>query len=157
MPFYLLLGLLAGLAAASQSPINARLAQTLGGLPLLAALLSFAIGTLALLALAGWRGQLGALAGLGSAPLWQLSGGLLGAVFVFITVSLVPKLGVATLFFLIVLGQIGGALLIDRLGLFGLPVRALSGPKLAGLALLLLGLLLFCFGEGWWALLTRKN
>ncbi|MHB8870127.1 MAG: DMT family transporter [Thermoleophilia bacterium] len=125
-----------GIIAALQPPVNAALAKRTGSLE--ATAVSFAIGTIILLAVALLVGQ-GSLTAVRHAPVWQLSGGLIGALFVWATVILVPKLGAAGLLAGIIGGQLAGGVLIDRFGLFGLPQVGLTWPKALGLLLLVVG------------------
>jgi transporter family-2 protein len=128
-----------GAIAALQPPINAALAKRTGGLE--AAVVSFAIGTVILLLAALLLGR-GSLAATFHAPWWQWTGGLVGALFVWATIILVPKLGAAGLLAGIIAGQLAGGVLIDRFGLFGLPQAGLTWPKAAGLLFLVVGGLL---------------
>lgn len=145
---YLLLALAAGMALATQSAINTQLAKAMSGEPFIATFISFAVGTLALLVIAWVKTDLfGNLANLGQQPLWKLSGGLLGALFVFTTVLLAPKLGIANMLFVIVIGQLAAAAVIDHFGLIGMAVRGVSLTKLIGLAVMGVGLAVFSFGD----------
>lgn len=126
----------AGMIAAFQPPINAALAKRTGGLE--AAALNFAIGTLVLLAAALLARQ-GSMAAVRHAPLWQLSGGIIGALFVWATIVLVPRLGAAGLLAGIIAGQLAGGVFIDRFGLFGLPQTGITWPRALGLVLLVVG------------------
>ncbi len=145
---YLLLALVIGLIVPLQSAVNNQLKLAIGGSTLLAALASFAIGTLALLliALAGQQ-KLGGLALLGQVRWWQLSGGVMGALFVFGTTLLAPRIGVTVMVALIIGGQVLSSLLFDRFGLLGFAVREISLPRLAGVLLVLAGVLLVSFGD----------
>lgn len=114
----------------------------------MAAFVSFSVGTLALgaaLAFSGTRWQ--SLAGLGDAKAWQLTGGLLGAVFVFATTLLIPRIGAAKMVALIVAGQVLFSLLMDREGWLGLAVREVTTPRLLGALLLVAGVVLVNFDE----------
>lgn len=126
-----------GVLAAMQPPINAALARRTGALP--STTISFMVGALALLALTVILSDAGGFKGLRGASWWHLTGGLIGAVFVFATVVLVPRLGAAGLVATLVTGQLAGGVLIDRLGLFGLPQTTLSPIRMVGLALLVVG------------------
>lgn len=120
----------------------------MGGEPFVATLISFAAGTLALFVIAWMKTDLfGHLANVGQQPLWKLSGGLLGALFVFTTVFLAPKLGIANMLFVIVIGQLAAAAIIDHFGLIGMAVREASLPKLIGLGVMAFGLAVFSFGD----------
>src|SRR4051812_19531515 len=93
---YVAFALAIGFAIPLQAAINSRLKLQLDQSTLLAALVSFTIGTIALALVAMATGQrIGALGGVARVPAWQLTGGLLGAMFVFGTTLLAPTLGVA--------------------------------------------------------------
>ena len=84
MPLYLLLAFIIGCAIPLQAAINNQLKGNLDQSTLLAAFVSFAVGTVALAVMSIATGQkVGALANLGKVPAWQLIGGMLGAFFVF--------------------------------------------------------------------------
>ena len=67
------------------------------------------------------------------------TGGLFGAIYIGISILLLPRLGAATVIALIVAGQMLGSLAFDHFGLFGLPTHHVSAPRLAGAVLLLVG------------------
>src|SRR3954470_17494009 len=103
--FYILLALLAGTMMPTQAAINNKLAVMVDS-PILAAFFSFFVGTVGLLAYVLISGvPLGNLASAKNAPASAWIGGLLGAFFVTSTVVLVPRLGVAMTFSLIIAGQ----------------------------------------------------
>lgn len=138
-----LVALLTGAMIALQAPINAELAARLGH-PLSAALWSFLIGTLALsvVVLLFARGSTN-FSALRSVPLYMLiGGGLLGAVYVLVSLVLAPKIGVAALMALAIAGQLAAALLLDRFGLFDLAQRELSVGRVSGVLLVLVGALM---------------
>lgn len=88
MAMWLLLpfGVLAGSALAVQFSVNAQLRPFVGG-PMIAAAISFLIGTVALLVASMVFRQSWTLAtALASAPWWAWAGGLLGAFYVLATV-----------------------------------------------------------------------
>ncbi len=134
---------LAGAALPVQAGINIHLRQLFGN-PLRASFVQFTVGALFLFALTlllarePWPGA-GAL---GRAPGWVWTGGLLGALYVVSAIVLVPRLGSAVTFALVVAGQMGISLAIDRFGLFGLHAAPLSLTRLGGAALLVAGVLL---------------
>lgn len=144
---YFLLALIIGLIVPLQSAVNNQLKGVIGGSTLLAALLSFSIGTLTLALIALLSGQKWAgLANLGNASWWMLTGGLMGALFVFGTTLLAPKIGVAAMVSLIISGQIIASLLFDRFGILGLPVREIGSLRILGAVLIAAGVLLVNFG-----------
>jgi transporter family-2 protein len=69
-------------------------------------------------------------------------GGLLGAFFVAAAVTLLPRLGVAMTFSLIIAGQMIVTLIIDHFGLLGMPVKAVSFARIAGILLITGGVIL---------------
>ena len=145
---YILMALLAGAGLASQAAINSRLAQAMLGQPLVAALISFATGTFALLLLCWWKTDLsGALQQLPQQPLWKWLGGILGMAGVFTTIFLAPKLGVTNMLFFIIVGQIITAAIIDNLGLFGMNIRPFETQQLIGLIIVFAGLGVYFLGR----------
>ena len=150
--FFLLMAFVIGLVIPLQSAVNSSLRDALGSGSLLAALISFAVGTLFLIAISVLTGQpFGTLAGLPRLAWWQWLGGALGAFFVFGSTLLAPRIGMAAMISLIVAGQVVSSLAFDRYGMLGLPVRDLSWARLAGAALLLAGAILVNFGDRWLA------
>lgn len=132
---------LAGGATALQAPTNARLATAVSS-PVNAAFVSFAVGTaaLGLLALAlQTRPDVTAMRGL---PPYAWVGGLYGAVFVVAAAWAVPRLGVATTITLMVAGQLMLSLVLDHFGALGVPRNPISLTRLAGVGLVIGGVLL---------------
>jgi transporter family-2 protein len=144
--FSILAALLAGSMIAFQSPINAKLGSLTGG-PLVATFFSFAVGTFALGILLIVTGNIPKMQSVGQTELWMWVGGLLGAVFVFVSISVVPILGAALMISLFVAGQLVGALLIDKTG-FLLPQSIDIGwERIAALLLMVVAVWLFTRGN----------
>lgn len=155
---YIIIALTAGIALAIQSAINTQLAKAMSGEPILAALISFAVGTFLLLIIAGVKTDFGGnLSTLPEQPWWKLLGGILGAGFVFTTVLLAPKLGITAMLFFIIIGQLLSAATIDHFGLIGMPVREVNGIKLIGLAIVALGLVFYFFGDKFIQIVVRGS
>lgn len=119
---------LAGACISTQAPINAALGRAVSS-PLVAAAISFGVGffllTLAALATGDGRGFATALR-----QDWRLwLGGVLGAFYVWTIVWTMPRMGVLTAICALALGQMIAAIVLDRLGAFGLPVRELTLPR----------------------------
>lgn len=138
-----LVALVTGGLIALQAPINAEAASRLGH-PLAAATMSFCIGTLVLIVLTAlFARNVTHLSALKTMPLYMLiGGGLLGAIYVTVTLVLAPRIGVAAVMALGIAGQLVTALLIDRLGLFELLERGLSAGRVGGAVLVLVGALM---------------
>jgi transporter family-2 protein len=133
----LIVVLIAGIGLAAQPPTNAALARTSGSV-LLATFVSFLVGSAILLAvwLAVDRTPPAALRG---APPWAWLGGLYGATFVTAVAFATPRLGLATTVTVAIATQVSVALWLDHVGGLGLKVDPVTWPKLAGVALMLAG------------------
>jgi transporter family-2 protein len=151
-----LMAFCAGVAISTQAAVNSRMAAALGADSVLAALLSFAAGTLVLAVVAAARGGLGqALANLPGQPLWKFSGGFLGAGFVFGTVFLAPRIGLLNLVVLVIAGQLLTSMAIDHFGLVQMAVRKVSAIRIAGALVMVAGVALTLFGDRLAAALGR--
>lgn len=147
---FLAMAFFIGLVIPLQSAINSSLRDTLRSGSLLAALVSFAVGTVVLLLVSALTRQpFAALSGLPRAAWWEWLGGALGAFFVFGSTLLAPRIGLAAMISLIVAGQVCSSLVFDRFGLLGLQARSLSWVRLLGAALILGGVVLVNFGDRW--------
>ena len=137
----ILLVFIAGAMVAIQAPTNALLAKA-GGSPVLAALISFMVGTAALAVTwlgTGNRPGASAFAGL---PWYAWIGGIYGAVFVAVAAYAAPKIGVASLITIGIAGQIAMALWLDHVGAMGLPREPVSVGRLVGALLVVAGVVL---------------
>ena len=137
----ILLVVLAGGMIALQAPTNAILARA-GGSPVLAALISFAVGTITLMFVwlaSGNRPRPAAFAGL---PAYAWFGGAYGALYVAVAAYAAPKIGLAALITIGIAGQIAMALLLDHIGALGLPREPVNLGRLAGALLVIAGVVL---------------
>ena len=132
----LLLMACGGVAVALQPSINARLAQKVGAYE--SSLISFVVGTLCMLAVVMVAGR-GSLRSVADASWWELTGGLLGAFFVTMTIIAVPRVGTAAVMAIIIAGQLSAGALLDQFGVFGLRQVAFTPLRGLGIALLCLG------------------
>jgi bacterial/archaeal transporter family-2 protein len=142
LPLYLAIVFAAGALIATQAGVNSQLTRAVGH-PILAATISFLVGTAVLLA--GSLGVVGSWTGLSAAaqaPWWAWTGGLLGAVFVVTMTWLAPTLGAATLLSVAIAGQVSFALVLDHYGLVGFPQRSLSPGRALGAGLLVVGVVM---------------
>jgi transporter family-2 protein len=131
---------LAGGLIALQAPINAGVAKQTGDIP--AAFISFAVGTIALLALLLVTGKAGGISGVGDVRWYYLIGGLLGAVYVANALVAVGSIGAGGVAAATIAGQLTMSVIADRLGILGLDQVALSPTRLVGVGLLLTGTVL---------------
>jgi bacterial/archaeal transporter family-2 protein len=135
----LLLSLLmfaAGIGIPTMAALNGRLGMQLGS-PWAAAFLLFVLGAV----ISGV-----AMAAIGmpqrgwfiASPLYYAAGVLVAFYVLSITYS-APRIGVANAVFFVLIGQIAAAATIDQLGLFGAMKSPLTGQRLLGIALMLIG------------------
>jgi bacterial/archaeal transporter family-2 protein len=137
----LLLVFVAGWMVALQAPTNAMLARA-GGSPVLAALISFAVGTAALLSVWLATESRPNASTFGSLPWYAWLGGLYGAIYVAIAAYAAPRIGIATLITVVIAGQIVMALWLDHIGALGLDPEPLNAGKILGALLVLAGAVL---------------
>jgi transporter family-2 protein len=125
-----------------QAAINAKLGKVSGG-PVIAAFISFLVGTVFLAAyLMISRKHSFQWNGIQSAPLWLFTGGLIGAFYVAAITFIIPTLGTALTFALIIAGQLLAAMVIDHYGWLGMSVQEISAGRIIGAVLLIAGVLL---------------
>ncbi|MDD7569045.1 MAG: DMT family transporter [[Actinobacillus] rossii] len=145
---FIIIALCAGFALAIQAAINSQLAGALIGQPVVAAFISFLTGTIVLLGICWWKADLVvAWQHLPKQPWWKFIGGPLGALVVFTTIFLAPKIGVTNMLFFIIVGQLIAAMLIDHFGLLGMNERPMQIWQIIGLLVIALGLTIFFFGK----------
>ncbi|MBD9528007.1 MULTISPECIES: DMT family transporter [Paracoccus] len=135
---------LAGICIAVQAPINAALARQAQS-PLAAAAISFGVGFMILVTLSLLMGQGRGFLRATQTELWMWAGGLLGAFYVWAMVWSLPRLGALTALCALALGQIVAAILLDRSGAFGLPIRDISLPRILAALMVAGGLVLSRF------------
>ncbi|MBP3040425.1 DMT family transporter [Bacillaceae bacterium Marseille-Q3522] len=143
MSLFLLWGVAAGMVSPVQTSINARLRVAVGS-PFIASTISFFIATIVivLLTLCIERKLTFDPKFIPSSPWWLWIGGFLGVIFVTANILLLPIIGSALTVVAIVSGQMLIALVIDHFGWFGVTQHKLNIPRLAGLVLLITGVLL---------------
>jgi transporter family-2 protein len=138
----LILTLLAGAGLPVQASVNATLARHVGRADT-AAFVNFAVGTVALVGwLAARNVAIPAAGTLVRAPLWAWTGGLLGAFYVSVITHVAPRLGVVVTLALSMAGMMLASLALDATGALGMAVRPLTGARVLGGALLVVGVLL---------------
>jgi bacterial/archaeal transporter family-2 protein len=139
---YYLLSVLAGVAVAFQTGVNSQL-RTDTNNPVLTALISFGVGTIALLLLYFTFFRQSPTFPQGQTfQWWTFTGGLLGVLYVTAVVIAAPRIGAANSLAFIVAGQFIAAIIIDHFGGMRLPVNPISIYRLAGIVFLLIGVYL---------------
>jgi transporter family-2 protein len=130
----------AGGLIALQAPINAGLGKATGDLA--AALISFLVGTAALLLIVVLSGKAGGISHVGDVRWYYLLGGLLGAIYVANALVAVSSIGAGGVAAATIAGQLTASVAADRLGILGLEQVALSPQRILGVGLLLVGTVL---------------
>ncbi|WP_372753194.1 DMT family transporter [Labilibaculum sp.] len=139
--FLMLLALLVGSLLPLQASLNAKLGSFLKA-PLMAALVNFMVGAFILLmVIIGSRTPNNLMLAVKQAPAYAWIGGLLGCIYVSFIIILVPRLGAALSFGLIIFGQLGFSLILDHFGWLGLPVQPINWFRIGGVLLILAGIL----------------
>jgi transporter family-2 protein len=125
-----------------QAGINSRLARVSGS-PVIAAFISFLVGTIVLsLYILITRKYSIQWSGLKSAPIWLFTGGMIGAFYVAAITFIVPTLGAALTFALVISGQLLAAVVIDHFGWLGMATREITAGRVVGAILLIAGVIL---------------
>jgi Uncharacterized protein conserved in bacteria len=140
---FLLWGIAAGMVSPVQTAINAQVRIAVGS-PLIASLISFLTGDLLLL-MATLAVDHRLNFGLRLIPYsrwWIWVGGPLGVLFVTANILLLPELGAALTVVSILCGQMAAALAVDHFGWFGVTRHPVNWQRLAGMALMVIGILL---------------
>lgn len=137
----ILVVILAGGATALQAPTNAKLATAVAS-PVNAAFISFAVGTTVLGIVAALMDTRPDFAATRALPWYAWLGGVYGACFVVAAAWGVPRLGVAMTITLMVGGQLLLSLILDHFGALGVPRQPLNIGRIAGVGLVLAGVLL---------------
>jgi bacterial/archaeal transporter family-2 protein len=136
----ILIAIVVGALMPIQAGINAELTRFIEH-PYLGALISFFIGTSALLILSTLHGlPIHDLKRLTHAPAHYFLGGILGALFVGSSIYLIPRLGATIMVGSIVTGQFLMSLFMDHYGVLGVPAVPLNWERLVGMSLLIIGL-----------------
>jgi transporter family-2 protein len=140
--FPMILAAMAGISLVVQQALNANLREALKS----AAWSGFVSYFLGLICMAGLalllQDPVPSVATASRIPWFAWSGGLFGAIFVALAIFLIPQLGAATFFALLIAGQMFGSIAFDHFGLLGVPVHPVSAIRIAGAALLVGGVVL---------------
>ena len=137
----LVLAVSGGVLLAMQAPTNALLGKASGS-SIVAAFISFLIGTIALgAAMAVTSGKL-LDPGLKQVPWYAWAGGFYGAFFVAAAAFGAPRVGLGVFLTAAIAGQLAAALALDHYGLFGLARHPVNLTRAAGLFFVLVGAVL---------------
>ena len=135
--FFMLLAILAGVFTTIEASINSQLGKFLT--PSIATFHSLMVGMLFIFLMNLVKGNLSRYSKVVTvSPIW-LIGGIFGASIIYLSSKSIPKLGISNTIILILSGQMLSGLLIDAL----INEVAISGKKMAGLILFLIGAIIY--------------
>lgn len=131
---------MAGIAVAFQAGVNGALGKQIGTIE--ASFTSFAVGIVFIFVAMMVFGK-GNILLVKNVPVWQLTGGILGAIYVMTSVLMVPKIGIGNVLMLLIIAQLSTSAVIDHFGIFtGIPIP-INWKKIAALGLMFSALWLF--------------
>jgi bacterial/archaeal transporter family-2 protein len=136
--FYII-ALLAGVTLSIEGTIYAELGESIGKLE--SSLYNFAVGSIILGIALLFLGK-GSLSYTFKAPKWQLSGGLLGVIYLTILVIGIPIVGVGLAMSSVVVGQMVMSMIIEHKGWLGSPKIKVKKEKIIAVALMIVSLVL---------------
>ena len=136
-----------GLIIPLQAAVNNQLRISMSLSPVVTAFVSFLIGTITLLVIILVSGQKMDQLILQQVGWWKYTGGAMGAFFVFGSVILAPRIGMAGMVSLIIAGQMFSSLIFDKFGLFGLEIKEISWLRIIGALLVITGVVLVNFAD----------
>lgn len=136
--FYVL-AFLAGVALSLEGAMYASLGETIGKLE--SSLYNFAVGTIILGVALLFFGK-GKLSYTKEAPKWQLTGGLLGLIYLTILVVGIPLIGVGMAMSSVVVGQLIMSMVIEHNGWLGSPKVTVRKEKIIAVGLMIVSLFL---------------
>ncbi len=132
----------AGVSFIFQQAVNANLRGEIGS-PWWAGFISYLGGTIAMFAMVVALREPWLSAPAISRTSWMSwTGGIFGAIYIAISILLLPRLGATIVVALLVLGQMIGAMLFDHFALLGVPENPITPTRLVGAALLIAGVVL---------------
>lgn len=138
-----LMALLAGFFLPVQVALNSRLTSFTGS-PAISSLVSFAVGTIALLVyvLTNLSTVHKASQTIFQAPFYMWLGGFVGCFYIVTSIVVTPKIGLAVALSLVIGGQLCMSMLFDHFGWLGMDVKPFTFIKGVGALLVLVGIFL---------------
>lgn len=138
---FILLALLAGAFVPVQTGANALLSKNLNN-GMLSTLIVFVVaGFVSLIILLIQRPEVPSVDNLKQIPVYAwFTGGMLGALYVFLLIYLAPKLGMAKVVGFVIAGQLLMAMVFDHFGIMGAAIHSFNFKKLLGCCIMILGL-----------------
>lgn len=139
LSFWIILVIIAGGLVSVQGGVNSQLGKFLNQ-PLQAALISFLVGIAGVsIAIIAMNTGLPKLSTIMATPKYLFFGGLCGAVFITLSIIVIPKIGVANFLVAVICGEMIMSLIIDHYGWFDVPIEPVSISRFVGVLLVLAG------------------
>lgn len=138
-----LLAFAAGVFVPIQTGANALLSKNLGS-GMLSTLVVFIMATLTtLLFVAFQRPTVPNMNQLSTIPIYAwVTGGILGAIYVYLLIYTAPKLGMASVVGFVIAGKIIMAIIFDHFGLMGFQQHAINWKRIIGAIFLVVGVII---------------
>lgn len=159
MILLIILGVIAGLCVPLQTSINTKLGSYTKS-PILSSFYSFLIGTIVLiivnLIMNPQKLSPSFMMNQDFSYVW-FTGGLLGVVFLTGNLLLLPRIGAALTVVMTVSGQIIMGIFIDQFGLFNADIHPINLERIAGVIIMLLGILLMNYKKTSDRIITTKS
>lgn len=140
---YVFLGILAGAFFPIQATINAKL-RTYTQSPLMASFIAFSVGSLLLLtSLIVFDANFYQNIDFSYPIQIYIGGACAGVIFNVANIVLYAKIGATTSSFVTITGQIITGVVLDHFGLFNLPVHEVSLPRIIGIVLMIIAIVIY--------------
>jgi bacterial/archaeal transporter family-2 protein len=144
MTSWYILSAIAGVSFVFQQAVNSQLRIQIAS-PWWAGFVSYLGGTVVMLLMAVTLREPLQLDAVGKAPWLSWTGGLFGAIYIAISILMLPRLGATTTVALIVLGQMIGSVAFDHFGFLGVAEQPVSLVRVIGIAMIIVGVALTRF------------
>jgi transporter family-2 protein len=138
---WIVLAFLSGAFLPIQAGMNSKLGKAVAS-PVHAALISFIIGLIGLVAYILVTRQTVSWAGLKDAPGYVWIAGFLGAFYVTVIILAFPKLGPGLTFGLVIAGQMTLSILLEHFNILVAQQNSISYMKIVGIALVVIGVVI---------------
>lgn len=134
-----ILALAAGVSLSIEGAIYGELGKEIGKLE--SSLYNFGVGTVIIGIVLLFLGK-GSLSYTFKAPKWQLTGGILGTIYLTILVIGIPLVGVGLAMISVIVGQMAMSMVIEHFGWLGSERRPINKEKLIAVLLMSIALIL---------------
>jgi transporter family-2 protein len=136
-----LLAFLSGAFLPIQAGLNARLGKGIEN-PVYASLVSFVVGSIALIAYITFTGQPVNLSNIRSVPAYAWLGGLLGAFYVTVIVFAFPRIGPGLTFGLVIAGQMLISIFLEHFNILVAAQHSINPWRIFGVVLIIAGVII---------------